>query len=176
MLAALCLLRAPALPAAAQSVSIDLGAAGQPGATSRLVQLTALVGLLSLAPSLLVMATAFTRIVIVLSLLRSAIGAQGVPPNPALVGLALFLTLFVMQPVMEQSWIDGLQPLMEGRIGELDGLAATAEPFRRFMAAQVAEADLSLFLDLAKLPPVPEGARRSRSPGAPCCPPSWSAS
>ena len=87
----------------AQSVSIDLGAAGQPGATSRLVQLTALVGVLSLAPSLLVMATAFTRIVIVLSLLRSAIGAQGVPPNPALVGLALFLTLFVMQPVLEQA-------------------------------------------------------------------------
>src|SRR6478609_8095542 len=106
-----------ALPAAAQSVSIDLGAAGQPGATSRLVQLTALVGLLSLAPSLLVMATAFTRIVIVLALLRSAIGAQGVPPNPVLIGLALFLTAFVMQPVLEQSWIDGLQPLMEGRIG-----------------------------------------------------------
>ena len=96
-----------ALPAAAQSVSIDLGAAGQPGATSRLVQLTALVGLLSLAPSLLVMATAFTRIVIVLALLRSAIGAQGVPPNPALVGLALFLTLFVMQPVMSKAGSTG---------------------------------------------------------------------
>ena len=67
----------------------------------RLVQLTALIGLLSLAPSLLVMATAFTRIAIVLSLLRSAIGAQGVPPNPVLIGLALFLTLFVMQPAMD---------------------------------------------------------------------------
>ncbi|MFC7474033.1 flagellar type III secretion system pore protein FliP [Dankookia sp. GCM10030260] len=151
-------------PAAAQSVSIDLGAAGQPGATSRLVQLTALVGVLSLAPSLLVMATAFTRIVIVLSLLRSAIGAQGVPPNPALVGLALFLTLFVMQPVFEQSWAAGLQPLMEGRIGELEGLTAAAEPFRRFMAAQVADADLSLFLDLAKLPSVPEGAASEQIP------------
>lgn len=163
LLAALLLLGA-ALPAAAQSVSIDLGAAGQPGATSRLVQLTALVGVLSLAPSLLVMATAFTRIVIVLSLLRSAIGAQGVPPNPALIGLALFLTLFVMQPVLEQSWASGLEPLMQGRIGELDGLRAAAEPFRHFMAAQVADADLSLFLDLAKLPPVPEGAAPDQVP------------
>ena len=120
--------------------------------------------MLSLAPSLLVMATAFTRIVIVLSLLRSAIGAQGVPPNPALVGLALFLTLFVMQPVLEQSWAGGLEPLMQGRIGELEGLQAAAEPFRRFMAAQVADADLSLFLDLAKLPPVPEGAAPEQIP------------
>jgi hypothetical protein len=93
--AVLCLLGL-AFPAAAQSVSIDLGAAGQPGATSRLVQLTALVGVLSLAPSLLVMATAFARIAIVLSLLRTAIGAQGVPPNPVVVGLALFLTLLVL--------------------------------------------------------------------------------
>ena len=153
-----------ALPAAAQSVSIDLGAAGQAGATSRLVQFTALIGVLSLAPSLLVMATAFTRIVIVLSLLRSAIGAQGVPPNTVLIGLALFLTLFVMQPVLEQSWADGLQPLMDGRIGELPGLVAAAEPFRRFMAAHVADADLSLFLDLAKLPQVPEGAASDQIP------------
>ncbi|MCB4823702.1 flagellar type III secretion system pore protein FliP [Roseicella aerolata] len=162
--ALLLLLLLAAGPAAAQSVSIDLGTAGQPGATSRLVLLTALIGLLSLAPSLLVMATAFTRIIIVLALLRSAIGAQGVPPNPALIGLALFLTLFVMQPVFEQSWAAGLQPLMEGRTGELEGLAAAAEPFRRFMAAQVAEADLALFLDLARLPPVPEGAPPEQIP------------
>jgi flagellar biosynthetic protein FliP len=143
-----------ALPgvAAAQSVSIDLGAAGGTGATSRLVQLTALIGLLALAPSLLVMATAFARIVIVLALLRTAIGAQGVPPNPVIIGLALFLTLFVMQPVLEESWRAGLQPLSEGRIGELEGLAAAAEPFRKFMAAQVRDADLGLFLDLAGAP------------------------
>ncbi|HZH46080.1 MAG TPA: flagellar type III secretion system pore protein FliP [Roseococcus sp.] len=139
-------------PAAAQSLSLDLGGAGQPGATARLVQLTALIGLLSLAPSLLIMATAFTRIVIVLALLRSAIGAQGVPPNPVLIGLALFLTLFVMQPVFEQAWLTGILPMSEGRLGEMEGLAATAEPFRKFMAANVRESDLNLFLDLAKLP------------------------
>ncbi|MFL1463269.1 flagellar type III secretion system pore protein FliP [Roseococcus sp. DSY-14] len=143
------------LPALAQSVSIDLGAAGQPGATARLVQLTALIGLLSLAPSLLVMATAFTRIVIVLALLRQAIGAQGVPPNPVLIGLALFLTLFVMQPVFEAAWTLGIQPMSEGRLGEMEGLAAAAEPFRKFMAANVRESDLALFLDLAKLPSAP---------------------
>jgi len=138
--------------AAAQSVAIDLGQAGQAGATSRLVQLTALIGMLSLAPSLLVMATAFARIVIVLALLRSAIGAQGIPPNPVLVGLALFLTFFVMQPVFEASWTQGLQPMADGRIGEIAGLEAAAEPFRRFMAANVRDDDLAHFVELARLP------------------------
>ncbi|MCS6933151.1 MAG: flagellar type III secretion system pore protein FliP [Acetobacteraceae bacterium] len=139
-------------PAAAQSVSLDLGGGGA-GNTARLVQLAALIGLLSLAPSLLVMATAFARIVIVLALLRSAIGAPGIPPNQVLIGLALFLTFCVMQPVLEASWAAGIQPMTEGRIGELDGLAAAAEPFRAFMAANVRDQDLALFLDLARLDP-----------------------
>lgn len=157
--AAAILLLLPAA-AAAQSVNIDLGAAGNASATSRIVQLTALLTVLSLAPSLLVMMTAFTRIVIVLSLLRSAIGAQGTPPNTVLIGLALFLTLFVMQPVLDQSWTAGLQPMTEGRIGELEGLARSAEPFRKFMAVNVRPDDLRLFLDLAHLPepPTPEQA------------------
>ncbi len=155
-LLALAVLAAAAMPAAAQSVSIDLGAAGGPSQTSRLVQLTAPIGLLSLAPSLLVMATAFARVVMVLSLLRSAIGAQGVPPNPVLVGLALFLTFFVMQPTLERSWAEGLEPMMAGRIGETDGLKAAAEPFRAFMAAQAREADIALFHDLARRQPLPE--------------------
>jgi flagellar biosynthetic protein FliP len=138
--------------APAQSLNIDLGASGQPGTTARLVQLTALVGLLGLAPSLLVMMTAFARIVIVLALLRSAIGAPSIPPNPVLIGLALFLTLFVMEPVLLAAWEAGVQPMSEGRIGEMEGLQAAAEPFRRFMATQVREADLVLFLDLGGLP------------------------
>ena len=150
--AALLLTLVPAM-AQAQSVNIDLGAAGQAGATGRLVQLTALVTVLSLAPSLLVMVTAFTRIVIVLSLLRSAIGAQGTPPNMVLIGLALFLTFFVMQPVLEQAYSTGLLPLSEGHVGELEGLRLAAEPFRKFMAANVRGSDLQLFLDIAKLPP-----------------------
>ena len=138
-------------PVAAQSVSIDLGGQ-QAGASGRLLQLAALVGLLSLAPSLLVMATAFTRIVIVLALLRSALGAQGVPPNPVLIGLALFLTYFVMQPVFDAAWIAGIVPMNEGRLEPMEGISAAAEPFRRFMAAQVREADLNLFLNMAQLP------------------------
>ena len=142
-----------ALPALAQSVSIDLGAgAGGAGTTARLIQLTALITVLSLAPSLLVMVTAFTRIVIVLSLLRSALGAQGTPPNTVLIGLALFLTYFVMQPVFDQSWTTGLLPMSQGRVDEIEGLRLAAEPFRGFMAANVRADDLRLFLDLAKLP------------------------
>ncbi len=136
----------------AQSVSIDLGQPGNTGATGRLVQLTALITLLSLAPSLLVMVTAFTRIVIVLSLLRGALGAQGTPPNTVLIGLSLFLTFFVMQPVLSQSWNIGVAPLLAGSIGEMDGLRAAAEPFRHFMLLNIRPPDLSLFLDIAKLP------------------------
>ena len=143
------------MPAAAwaQSVNIDLGAAGGAGATSRLIQLTALVTALSLAPSLLVMMTAFTRIIIVLSLLRSALGAQGAPPNVVLIGIALFLTFHVMQPVLEQSWANGLLPMSEGQIQDLEGLTRAAEPFRHFMIANMRHDDLQLFLDLGKLPP-----------------------
>ena len=154
LLFAACVLFAPAY-ARAQSLSLDLGQAGDAGATGRLVQLTALITVLSLAPSLLVMMTAFTRIVIVLSLLRSAIGAQGTPPNTVLIGLALFLTFFVMQPVMDQAWTSGLLPLSQGKVGELEGLTHAAEPFRQFMTTNIRHTDLQLFLDLAHLP-VPE--------------------
>ena len=101
------------------------------------------------------MVTAFTRIVIVLSLLRSALSAQGTPPNMVLIGLALFLTFSVMQPVLEQSWTLGLLPLTEGRVGEIDGLRLTIEPFHHFMTANLRPADLQLFLDIAHLPPPP---------------------
>ncbi len=146
-----CFALLPAL-AHAQSFSIDLGQAGQAGATSRLVQITALITVLSLAPSLLVMVTAFTRIVIVLSLLRSALSTQGTPPNTVVIGLALFLTYFVMQPVLDQAWTTGLLPMTQGRVSEMEGLRLAAEPFRKFMLANLRGSDLQLFLDLANLP------------------------
>ncbi len=136
----------------AQSVAIDLGAAGQPGATARIVQLTALVTVLSLAPSLMVMVTAFTRIVIVLSLLRTALSTQGTPPNVVLIGLALFLSFFVMQPVVEQAWTSGIQPMTEGRIGEMEGLQLAIAPFHQFMTQNVRDEDLRFFTDMAHLP------------------------
>jgi flagellar biosynthetic protein FliP len=149
----LCLL--PAM-ARGQSLNIDLGHPGDAGATSRLVQITALITVLSLAPSLLVMVTAFTRIVVVLSLLRGALGAQGTPPNVVLIGLALFLTLFVMQPVFDQSWSRAIEPMIEGHVGELEGMRLAAEPFRHFMAANLRPADLALFEQLGHLPAAPD--------------------
>ena len=138
----------------AQSLTVDLGkGTGDAGTTSRMIQLTALITVLSLAPSLLVMVTAFTRIIIVLSLLRGAIGAQGTPPNTVLIGLGLFLTFFVMQPVLEQSWSHGIVPMMDGRVSEMEGLAAAAEPFRGFMLANARPADLTTFLHLANMAP-----------------------
>jgi len=146
--------------AEAQSLNIDLGQTGQAGATGRLVQLTALVTILSLAPSLLVMVTAFTRIVIVLSLLRSALSTQGTPPNMVLIGLALFLSFFVMQPVLDQAWVGGLQPMTDGRVSEVEGLKLASAPFHRFMVSNLREGDLQFFLELGRLPTPasPEGA------------------
>src|SRR5271170_6810601 len=152
ILAIACCLLLPAM-AQAQSLNIDLGGAGGAGATGRLVQITALVTVLSLAPSLLVMVTAFTRIVIVLSLLRGALGAQGTPPNTVVIGLALFLTFFVMQPTFEKSWVTAIQPMEQGKMAELEALPKAAEPFRTFMVANVRPADLQLFQDLGHLPP-----------------------
>ncbi len=143
----------------AQSVTVDLGASGEAGATGRLVQITALVTVLSLAPSLLVMGTAFTRIIIVLSLLRSAVGAQGTPPNTVLIGLALFLTFFVMQPTLEQAWTQGVVPMTAGQVSEMKGLELVADPFHRFMAGNVRGTDLQLFQDLGGLPPAENASK-----------------
>ncbi len=154
---AMAILLVPGGPAQAQSVSIDFGGSSASGGstggmTGHLVQLTALVTVLSLAPSLLVTMTAFTRIVIVLSLLRSALGAQGTPPNPVLIGLALFLTFFVMQPTLDLAWRQGVLPMMHGQLDTLAGLDHTAAPFHDFMSRNTRPADLQLFLNLGHLP------------------------
>jgi flagellar biosynthetic protein FliP len=152
LVAAMAILLLASHGALAQAINIDLGAAGAPGATSRLVQLTAIVTALSLAPSLLVMVTGFTRIIIVLSLLRNALGLQGAPPNIVMIGLALFLTFHVMEPAIDKAWTDGLAPMSEGKIEDAEGIKLAAEPFRHFMLANVRADDLQLFIDLAHLP------------------------
>jgi flagellar biosynthetic protein FliP len=142
--------------ALAQSVSLDFGNnAGMPdaGETAKLVQLVVGIGILSLAPSLLVMLTAFTRIIIVLSILRNALGTQTTPPNMVLIGLALFLTFFVMQPVLQQSWQNGLLPMSNGTLDTLTGLQAAAQPFHGFMAANARPDDVGLFLRLGNVAP-----------------------
>jgi flagellar biosynthetic protein FliP len=96
---------------AAPSINIDLGTGG--GLTERMLQLVALVTVLSIAPSMLIMTTSFIRIVIVLSLLRTAIGLQQAPPNAVIISLSLFLTAFVMQPTWQSAWESGVKPVMD---------------------------------------------------------------
>ncbi len=135
-------------PAAAQQISLDLGEAGT--LTGRVLQMIALLTVLSLAPSILVMITSFTRIVVVLSLMRSAIGVQQSPPNSVLISLALFLTAFIMAPTFERSYQDGIVPYMDEQIDEMEAFDRGIGPFRDFMLRHVRDKDLGLFLDLAK--------------------------
>ncbi len=139
-------------PAVAQNLSLDLGDGGAQS-TARIVQLLALLTVLSLAPSILVMVTAFTRIAVVLSFLRSAIGLQSAPPNAVVVSLALFLTAFVMAPTFEQAYNDGVRPLVAEEITEGQAVDRIVAPFHRFMMGNVRERDLKLFMDLGKMPP-----------------------
>jgi flagellar biosynthetic protein FliP len=135
-------------PAGADDIHVHL-AEGM--TTDRILSLFVLVTVLGLAPSVLMMMTAFTRIVIVLSFLRNAIGLQQAPPNMVLVSLALFLTFFVMSPVLQQSWEKGLSPLVAGTMPQGEAIARAGEPFHRFMMAQVREQDLKLFAELGKV-------------------------
>lgn len=131
----------------AQSINIDAGDSGG-STTGRIIQLILLMTVLSLAPSILMMMTSFMRIVIVLSFVRMAIGTQGTPPNQVLVGLALFLTLFVMMPTFQKSYDDGIKPLIAEQITEQEALPRAAAPFHTFMMEHVREKDLQLFTDM----------------------------
>ena len=134
--------------ALAQSLSFDLGGDETGSTTGRILQLLALITIVSLAPSILVMMTSFTRIVVVLSLLRSALGVQQTPPNAVIVSLALFLTAFIMMPTLEAIYDEAITPLIEESITETDAIERAAQPLRTFMLSQVREQDLELFLDL----------------------------
>ena len=138
---------ASAATAEAQTLTLDLGQGG--GVTERALQLVALVTVLALAPSVLVMVTSFTRIVVVLSLLRSAIGTQTAPPNAVIVSLALFLSAFVMAPTFTAAYRDGIEPLVAGRIQPAEAFERASGPFRVFMMRHVREKDLGLFVSLS---------------------------
>lgn len=150
--------------AAAQSISIDLGDAQSGGLSERLIQTIGLITILSLAPSIVIMTTAFVRIVVVLSLLRTAIGLQQAPPNSVIIGLALFLTAFVMQPTLEQSWTDGLGPMTRGEMTAEEAWPRATQPVKAFMLAQTREADLALFVRLARLEPAAAAAGAGAAP------------
>ncbi len=135
--------------ALAQSFSFDMG--GEEGTVSgRLIQMVALLTVLSLAPSILIMMTSFTRIVVVLSFLRTAIGLQQTPPNTVMISLAMFLTFFIMAPTMQQAYHEGIVPLINEDIDELVAFERTSDPFKRFMLDHLREADLELFVRLSE--------------------------
>lgn len=132
------------------SITIDLGEKGR-SQTAVVIQILALLTVLSLAPAMFIMMTSFTRIVIVLSFLRQALGTQQVPPNQILISLALFLTFFVMAPVWQSVWAEAVQPLMAEQISQEDAWTKGMTPIRNFMLRQVREKDLELFVELAKV-------------------------
>ena len=141
-------------PAAAQDISINLGQ-GNGGVTERAIQLIALLTVLSIAPSILIMMTAFTRIVVVLSLLRTALGTSTAPPNSVILALAVFLTFFVMGPALQKSYDDGIKPLVANQIDVEEAMKRAVVPLRSFMQKNVREKDLKLFMDLSGEPPAP---------------------
>lgn len=137
----------------AQTVTLDLGGEEGGSVTGRVVQLVALLTILSLAPSILIMMTSFTRIVVVLSFLRTAIGIQQTPPNTVMISLALFLTFFVMAPTFQAAYDNGLRPLINEDIDEVQAFERGVAPFREFMLEHVREKDLELFTELSESGP-----------------------
>ena len=140
---------------AAPGALADLGLAlpdaeRKPGDTASAVRIVLALTLLAVLPSLLVCVTAFLRIVIVLSMLRHAIGMPETPPNTVVIGLALFLTLFTMNPVLQQVNTEALQPFMAGKVGIQQGLDTAVKPLREFMVRQTREQDLALMIELSK--------------------------
>jgi flagellar biosynthetic protein FliP len=150
--AAILLVGAVSDPALAQSINLDFGEGGS--ATARVIQLVALLTVITLAPSILVMVTSFARIVIVLSFLRTAMGTQGTPPNSVVVSLALFLTFFVMEPTLTQSYRDGVAPLIDEVITEEQALDRSVAPVHAFMMRHVRPKDVDLFRGIANAPAV----------------------
>jgi flagellar biosynthetic protein FliP len=120
--------------------------------TSAAVRIVLGLTLLAVLPALLVCLTAFLRIIIVLSMLRHAIGMPETPPNTVLIGLALFLTLFTMSPVLQVVNRDALQPFLQGQLGPEGAYTKASQPLRQFMARQTREADIALMIELAKAP------------------------
>jgi len=132
-------------------LSIGLDQEGDQGQVAVVMQLFLLMTVLSLAPSILIMLTSFTRIAIVFSLLRQAMGTNQLPPNQVVIGLSLFLTFYVMAPVWQQVNQDALQPLIAKEIDQMQALDKALGPIRNFMISQTREKDLALLVNVAKM-------------------------
>ena len=139
---------APIAPAAAPALSINLGGSEQ-GSVATAIQIVVVMTVLTLAPSILVLMTSFTRIVIVLGFVRSAIGVQGAPSNQVLIGMSLFLTLFIMAPVGKKINEEALQPYMEKKLTTTEAWDKASGPLRTFMMKQTRPSEVDFFLGLA---------------------------
>ena len=133
-------------------ISVQVGEAQNASDLSTTLQIVVMMTVLSLAPSILIMTTSFIRMAIVLSFLRQAIGTQQSPPNQLIVSLALILTFFVMAPVANKAYSEGVKPYLDKEISGEVAWKKAVDPFRKFMLAQTREKDLALFVDIAKLP------------------------
>ena len=140
---------AAAAAAGGSAINIDLGTGA--GLSERVVQLVGLMTVLSLAPSIVIMTTSFVRIVVVLSLLRTALGMQQSPPNAVLVSLALFLSAIVMAPTWQDAYDSGIRPLMDQQMELPQAFDAASEPVKTFMLSQVDRSDLALFTRLSQV-------------------------
>ncbi|MBT5549581.1 MAG: flagellar type III secretion system pore protein FliP [Nitrospina sp.] len=152
LLIVLALLIGGAVPAEAiplPTFQLGMEDVDDPGKVSSALQILFLLTILTLAPSILIMTTSFARIIIVLSFLRQAMGTQQTPPTQILIGLGLFLTLFVMGPTWSEINQNALQPYLNEEISQMDALKLAEEPIKRFMLRQTREKDLSLFVNMS---------------------------
>jgi len=138
-----------AFPALAQNVSLNLGDASTGTATARIFSVLALITILSLAPSIVIMMTSFTRLIVVFSITRSALATNATPPNMVLISLALFMTIFIMTPTFEKAWDEGLKPVIDEKMELVEGLEKAAVPLKEFMVNNTREKDLELFNNLS---------------------------
>lgn len=143
----------PSLAFGASSGKGILDILGGGSVTAQTLNIFLLITVLGLAPSIVIMTTSFVRIIMVLSMVRTALGLQQSPPNQVLIGLALFLTFFIMSPVFEASYQQGVQPLIEQKMDESEAFPIITEPFKKFMTANTREKDLNLFTSIAKIDP-----------------------
>lgn len=135
------------------TIKIGIGEAKDAGEVSVLIQILALLTILSLAPAILIMMTSFTRLIVVFSFLRQTLGTQQLPPNQILVGLSLFLTFFIMTPVWQTVHEKALIPYQEKKITQGQAIDEALKPVRQFMLRQTREKDLALFINISKIPP-----------------------
>ena len=138
------------------NLGITVDTRNDEGTLAGTLQMLLVITVISIAPSIVVMMTSFTRIIIVFHFLRTALGTQSAPPNNVLVGLTLFLTLFIMSPTIDRIKTEGIEPLSKGEITQEEGLKACMQPLRDFMFNNVEAKDVNFFLDMAKLEAVSE--------------------